>query len=236
MILVSFLIFGLTPCAAQTDSVSYLLGRFDPAYHPDFVSVPTNYADREGFLLRKETLEAFKKMADEAKKQGVSLRIISATRNFNRQKNIWEAKWNGSTKVEGRNLSTMTNEAERARTIMRYSSMPGTSRHHWGTDVDINSLSPTYFKSGKGKIELEWLEKNAAKFGFCRPYAGKGTLRQTGYEDEAWHWTYQPLSGPLLNAYLRLMDYGRLTGFKGCEQAKTLRAIEDYVNGIAPCH
>lgn len=236
LIALALVLLVLKPCLAQTDSVSYLLGRFDATYHPDFVRVPANYADREGFLLRKETFEAFKKMADEAKKQGISLQIISATRNFNRQKKIWEGKWSGATKVEGRDLSTLDNEAERARIILRYSSMPGTSRHHWGTDIDINSLSPAYFKSGKGKKELDWLEANAEKFGFCRPYAGKGVLRQTGYEDEAWHWSYQPLSAPLLNAYMRLIDYGHLNGFKGADQAKTIRAIEDYVNGVVGCH
>ena len=28
--------------------------------------------------------------------------------------------------------------------------MPGTSRHHWGTDIDFNSVDPAYFKTATG--------------------------------------------------------------------------------------
>ena len=55
-----------------------------------------------------------------------------------------------------------------AKTILLYSSMPTTSRHHWGTDMDINSLENSYFASGQGLKEYTWLKKNAAKFGFCQ--------------------------------------------------------------------
>jgi len=45
--------------------------------------------------------------------------------------------------------------------------MPTASRHHWGTDVDINSVDPDYFMNGTGLKEYEWLKKNAYKYGFC---------------------------------------------------------------------
>jgi D-alanyl-D-alanine carboxypeptidase len=54
--------------------------------------------------------------------------------------------------------------------IMNYSAMPQASRHHWGTDVDINSVEPEYFESGQGLKEYTWLQENAWKFGFCQPY------------------------------------------------------------------
>ena len=31
---------------------------------------------------------------------------------------------------------------------MNYSAMPTASRHHWGTDVDINSVDPEDFETG----------------------------------------------------------------------------------------
>ncbi|MFM9004881.1 MAG: D-alanyl-D-alanine carboxypeptidase family protein [Flavobacteriales bacterium] len=40
---------------------------------------------------------------------------------------------------------------------MKFSSMPGTSRHHWGTDIDLNSVEPSYFLSGKGLLIYQWL-------------------------------------------------------------------------------
>jgi zinc D-Ala-D-Ala carboxypeptidase len=53
---------------------------------------------------------------------------------------------------------------------MQYSSMPGTSRHHWGTDVDLYALDDIYFTYGDGKIVYDWLLANAANYGFCQPY------------------------------------------------------------------
>ena len=43
--------------------------------------------------------------------------------------------------------------------IMKYSSMPSTSRHHWGTDIDLNSLENSYFEKGEGKkYSIGWLQ------------------------------------------------------------------------------
>ncbi|NJK84501.1 MAG: M15 family metallopeptidase [Saprospiraceae bacterium] len=47
--------------------------------------------------------------------------------------------------------ATTPNPQERALKILKYSSMPGTSRHHWGTDIDLNSFSNSYFEQGEGK-------------------------------------------------------------------------------------
>jgi len=107
----------------------------------------------------KEAYEAWKKMHAAAAKDGVNLIIISATRNFDYQKGIWERKWNDA-KYKGKT------DTETALNILKYSSMPGTSRHHWGTDVDFNSVTPSYFTSGNGKKVYTWLLKNAATYGF----------------------------------------------------------------------
>ncbi len=73
--------------------IEYLTGKFDPATRSDFEPVSTPYTRKTGMQLRRETLEAFKKMWAAAKKEGVELFIVSSTRTFTQQKNIWEGKW-----------------------------------------------------------------------------------------------------------------------------------------------
>lgn len=168
-------------------------------------------------------------MAQAAAKEGVKLTIISATRNFDRQKAIWENKWNGKVRVEGVDLRTVKDPAERAKRILRFSSMPGTSRHHWGTDFDLNALENEYFESGEGLRVYRWLQTHAATYGFCQPYTDKATGR-SGYEEEKWHWSYVPLSADLLSRYNELIQRSDITGFAGSEA--NVNPIGDYVNGV----
>lgn len=216
-------------------SSEYLLGKFNQKTDTSFALIPMKYCSKEGMYLRKETIAAFVKMYDAAKKEGVNLKIISATRNFNEQKSIWEAKWNGTRLVNGNNLAqTIKDPVERAKIILRYSSMPGTSRHHWGTDMDLNSLENAYFTTAEGKKTYEWLKKYAAHYGFCQPYSVKNETRPNGYEEEKWHWSYMPLSSVLLKEYSGKIKPESITGFTGSETAAKLNVIEFYVNGINP--
>jgi zinc D-Ala-D-Ala carboxypeptidase len=217
---------------AQVDK-KYLLGQFDESKDARFVKLDNAYAKGSalGKYLRKETHEAFVKMATAAKQDDVDLFIISATRNFEAQKAIWENKWEGSTLVGGKNLTTVSDFKERARLILLYSSMPGTSRHHWGTDMDLNSLENSYFTSGEGLKMYQWLMAHAADFDFCQPYTAK-TGGRTGYEEEKWHWSYLPLSKILLEEYKKTINYSDIKGFKGSEVAKSIKAIENYVQGV----
>jgi zinc D-Ala-D-Ala carboxypeptidase len=213
---------------------NYLLGMFDPTTHPDFVAIKQEHTTKSSAYLRKDTYEAFVRMHDAAKKDGIDLIIVSATRNFNSQKGIWESKWTGGTKVSGMDLSIEVKDTiERAKYILLYSSMPGTSRHHWGTDIDINNLNDNYFLSGQGKKEYEWLTNHAHEYGFCQPYSKKGTDRETGYEEEKWHWSYMPVSGQLIQQYEAKITYAKITGFKGSGAGKVIDVIKNYVLGIA---
>jgi zinc D-Ala-D-Ala carboxypeptidase len=206
--------------------INELMGKFDPAKHSDFEKIPLKYCDKDGMLLRRETLEAFKKMHEAAEKDGISLKIISATRNFERQKAIWEAKWEKYTK-------DFPNPSKRALKILEYSSMPGTSRHHWGTDMDLNDLNnPTFEKGGKYEETYLWLVAHAHEYGFCQPYSSKGKDRPNGYNEEKWHWTYLPLSKDFLVQYLENVKNTDLAGFKGAETAIELDATKNYVGGI----
>lgn len=217
---------------------NYLLGKLDPAQDDDFIEVDSKYTKRLGQYLRKETYVAFIKMHDAAFQAGIQLTIVSATRNFDSQKSIWERKWSGQTHVEGKNLSKAIGDpVERAKIILKFSSMPGTSRHHWGTDIDLNALENDYFETGLGKRTYIWLKENASVYGFCQTYTPKNSSRPSGYEEEKWHWSYIPLAKSFLSQYIQKVSYDDLKGFEGWETAKKLRVIKNYVLSIDKgCH
>ena len=217
-----------------TYDIKYLTGHFDPATHADFVLVDTAYADRPGLYLHKDTYAAFVRMHAAALKDSVRLQIRSATRNFYAQKGIWERKWTGETTIEnGQDASVaFPDPVTRARMILKYSSMPGSSRHHWGTDVDLNSFDNSWFASGKGLQIFEWLSQHGSEYGFCQPYNAKGDARPYGYEEERWHWSYMPLSQPLTRLAADSLKDEMITGFLGSETASQLHIVERYVLGI----
>lgn len=199
-----------------------LLGDIDPAEHRDFDKLRSKYSSKEAYL-REEVYDAFKKMWKAAQADGINLSIVSATRNRSYQKGIWNRKW----------LSFGGAEEDRAERILQYSSMPGTSRHHWGTDIDLNNLENSYFESGQGALEYAWLQTHAAKFGFYQPYTAFNSYRDAGYREEKWHWSYYPTAVRIQRAYLLLVDYKDLRGFMGDEYAEKLDVINNYVMGVA---
>ncbi|NCO59587.1 MAG: peptidase M15 [Deltaproteobacteria bacterium CG_4_8_14_3_um_filter_51_11] len=205
-------------------SKEFLLGRFDPSRHPDFVEVALTHGNKRGMFLQRETYKAFLSMAEEGKKNGVKLTVISATRTFGHQKGIWEAKW--------KKQPAKLNETDRAIGVLRFTSMPGTSRHHWGTDIDLNSLENDYFQKAEGQRLYGWLSARAKEFGFCQPYNPKGPERPYGYEEEKWHWSYLPLAKLYLSQYAKRISLQDLKGFAGSNTAVSLDLIERYVLGI----
>ncbi len=214
-------------------SIEYIMGQFDPTTHKDFVEISTQYAESKGMYLRKDTYEAFKKMYAAAQKAGHKMVIRSATRPFNHQKRIWEGKWNGNRLVDGKNLSkTIKKPLPRALKILEYSSMPSTSRHHWGTDFDINDFENEYFESGDGKKLYDWLLQHAASYGFCQPYTAKGQNRPEGYFEEKWHWSYLPVATPLTRQAKEKLTDDMIKGFKGSEMAKEIEVVRKYILGI----
>lgn len=219
---------------ANKIELNYLMGHFDPTTHSEFVEIPENYADRSGLFLRKEALAAFQQMYDAAKSEGIKLQIKSATRNFDYQKGIWENKWNGATILsDGTNVAKdISSPREKALKILLYSSMPGTSRHHWGTDIDLNAFNNAWFEKGEGLLIYRWLTENAFIYGFCQPYTAIGPDRPNGYQEEKWHWSYMPLSRTFTRAAeLKLMD-NLISGFGGSETAVEINVVKNYVLGI----
>lgn len=212
-------------------SLDYVMGRFDPANHPDFVPVDSLYADRSGMYLRREAYEAFLKMRAHAERDSIILLIRSAARSFDTQKKIWEDKWLGVQLIEdGENLSETTPDPkERALKILRFSAMPGSSRHHWGTDIDLNDFENAWFSSGEGLALYEWLTAHAHLYGFCQPYTAD---RPHGYQEERWHWSYMPLAEPLTAFARKHLRNDLIDGFLGSEAAVSIDILHRYVLGI----
>jgi LAS superfamily LD-carboxypeptidase LdcB len=180
---------GASPDYGPVNEADYVRGRFDPVKHPLFVKladlgIP---CDRPHYL-RREAAESLKKMYLAMKKDlpGVKFWVQSSTRNWDTQKAIWERRWAGL--AAGKKKMT---EPEIAAEILRSSSVPGTSRHHWGSDFDMNILKNAYYEKGDGARLYAWMKSRAHEFGFCQPFSAG---RKTGYMEERWHWSYMPLA------------------------------------------
>ncbi len=211
-----------------------------------FRDVPSEYCTKP-MQLQPEVIEAFGKMRKAAAGAGIALTLLSGRRTYEQQKIIWVNKWN---KLQSRGIHGV----EAVEQILRFSSMPGSSRHHWGTDIDINSLEPAYFTTLKGAKELSWLRANAGNYGFVEVYSPRSTGRKTGYQPEPWHWSYMPLASSYLTQYQQKIGYTHfgipdskssdsvlvITNkktttdmvFPGSSYAKSVKIIENYVGGI----
>lgn len=153
--------------------------------------------------LRKEAHDAFLEMKKAAYQDGIDIKIASSYRNFYRQESIWERKFISYTDDQGMSALDAIDK------IIEYSTIPGTSRHHWGTDIDIidgyqkttgDVLVPSKFEEG-GPFEAlkKWMDENSEKYGFYLVYTNEPKRR--GFKYEPWHYSYAPLSKPMLQQY-----------------------------------
>jgi len=161
-------------------------------------------------VLQTRAGEALQAMRTEARLAGIELYVVSAFRDFNRQLAIWSGKFNGRRPL----LDPAGVEINRAElyesalidAILIWSALPGASRHHWGTDLDVvdaavlepgaqAQLVPEAYGIG-GRFERlnGWLDSNMGRFGFFRPYA---TFRG-GVRPEPWHLSYAEAATPAL--------------------------------------
>ena len=173
-------------------------------------------------------------MADAAKKEGINLYVLSGFRSFKKQKHIWESKFHS------KKYSSIKDMQKRVKKILEYSAAPGSSRHHWGTEVDIVfsrkkfSLKNSFYEKGMGKKVYHWLQNNAKKYGFCQPYQLDVDKRnelgiKNGYLEEKWHWSYFPIANPLYQEYIKKYPFP-FSSFSGYAIAK--QYILDYVHNI----
>ena len=161
--------------------------------------------------MHKTAKTAFNEMKVAAAKQKINIEVISAYRSFERQKEIFEGKYKRFT-------SERLSPEKAIDKIIEYSTIPGTSRHHWGTDIDIidanaprptNVLMPENFHGMGAYCNLKmWLDDNSEKFGFFEVYTDNGNRK--GFKYEPWHFSYAPVSIPMLKAYKEKIDVKKM--------------------------
>ncbi|HEY5545893.1 MAG TPA: M15 family metallopeptidase, partial [Gemmatimonadaceae bacterium] len=137
------------------------------------------------------------------------LAILSGFRSFDKQLSIWNRKARGDLAVldsDARPLDITTlTDRDLVLAILRWSALPGASRHHWGTDIDVYDaaarpdgyeieLVPSEYESGGMFAPFSnWLDERIADgsaFGFFRPY----DRDRNGVAPERWHLSYAPLA------------------------------------------
>jgi LAS superfamily LD-carboxypeptidase LdcB len=158
--------------------------------------------------IRPEVLGAVVTLTERAKNAGFDLRVASGFRSFERQLLIWNSKAEGLRPVldeVGRPIAMdQLSDDEKVFAILRWSALPGASRHHWGTDIDVydRSRMPEGYELQLTREETEgdgpcaefhvWLtqELQIHPHEFYRPYiAGVGSI-----SPEPWHLSYAPLA------------------------------------------
>lgn len=143
--------------------------------------------------IHQEVVKPLREMQDKARKAGFEIQVCSGFRSFDRQVEIWNKKVLAKPDLS---------KSEKIFSILRWSALPGTSRHHWGTDLDIidsNALKPDMkvelipeeFDPGGPFCKLhDWLDDHMETFGFYRPYQ----TERGGVSPERWHLSYFPLA------------------------------------------
>lgn len=159
--------------------------------------------------LQPQACTAFIALQQAAKQQGFNLQAASSFRDFSRQQAIWNAKFSGQRRVhddQGQTVNVLTlDELARCHAILRWSALPGASRHHWGTEIDIYDpdrlpigqhlqLEPWEYQDGGYFSDLTlWLHDVLPQFDFALPF----TRDQGGIAIEPWHISYLPLAEKL---------------------------------------
>jgi LAS superfamily LD-carboxypeptidase LdcB len=167
------------------------------------------------YLVHKQMLTEFLRLQKDAREAGINLQVASAFRDYERQLNIWNAKASGQRPILDVHENPLDinslSPTEIVFAILRWSALPGCSRHHWGTDIDVfdeNTQSPDEVKltpsetvdSGPAAKLHEWLDEkilNKDAHGFYRPYS----LDRGGVSPEKWHLSFHSLSRRYLEAY-----------------------------------
>jgi LAS superfamily LD-carboxypeptidase LdcB len=166
-----------------------------------------------GCSLHYQAATSFLAMRDAAAASGIDLAVASGFRDFEAQRSIWNRKWRGERQLldrQGRPLDRHAlPESALLDAILCWSALPGASRHHWGSELDVFdrgaapsgyrvALVPAEYLAGGVFEHLNlWLDRHAAEFGFFRPYRRD----HGGVSPEPWHLSYAPVSLPALESF-----------------------------------
>ena len=160
-----------------------------------------------GAQVHRDVVQPFLRLRDDARVAGFDLRIFSGFRSLDRQSSIWNRKATGELAVLDSQAVPLDiehlTERELVYAILRWSALPGASRHHWGTDIDVYdenarppgyeiALIPAEVETGGMFAPLhEWLDEKLAAgtgHGFFRPYDED----RQGVAPERWHLSHAP--------------------------------------------
>jgi LAS superfamily LD-carboxypeptidase LdcB len=160
-----------------------------------------------GAPMHREVVSSFRSLQAAAREAGFALAVLSGFRGFERQLSIWNRKAAGELPLldsEARPLDPAAlGDDELAFAILRWSALPGASRHHWGTDLDIYDAAacPPGYQVELVPAEVEgggifapmhqWLDERIAHdtaWGFFRPY----DRDRGGVAPERWHLSHAP--------------------------------------------
>ena len=158
----------------KLNSIDVLVNKYH--YLPsDFVPdnlVVTDKYSKGNIKLVDEAYNAFKRMATDAEKENLKLRIISAYRSYDYQKNLYNNYLKNDTQEN----------------VDNYSARPGFSEHQTGLAIDIDNEVISYDKFHLTQ-EFGWMKSNCYKYGFILRYdINKENI--TGYQYEPWHYRY----------------------------------------------
>jgi LAS superfamily LD-carboxypeptidase LdcB len=161
--------------------------------------------------LHPDAAAALLRLRAAARPAGIELGVVSGHRGLDAQVAIWNAKFRGERRLLDRRGAELDrrrlSDREAVDAILIWSALPGASRHHWGTDVDVIDraampqgyrlqLTREEFTSGVFVRLSAWLDERAARFGFFRPYAtDRGAI-----SPEPWHLSYADLAVPALES------------------------------------
>lgn len=173
----------------------------------------SHLVDYQGHKVHAEVVHPLTQLRQQAAAAGFDLAIASGFRSFARQQWIWDQKAQGLRPLlddDGQPLAALQlSEQQRLFAILRWSALPGASRHHWGTDIDVYdaaALAPgervqlTVAETTKDGPFVEfhrWLDNHlgAETNPFFRPYVRPAG----GVAPEPWHLSYAPLARKMQN-------------------------------------
>ena len=144
----------------------------DSSYIPNNLELLDNSYAKSGIYLVKEAKDNLEKLINDAKNDGMNIRVISAYRSYTYQENLY----NNYVKNDG---------VENADT---YSARPGYSEHQTGLVVDVTRAFDD-FNNFENTDEYNWMLENATNYGFILRYP-KDKENITTYSFEAWHYRY----------------------------------------------
>lgn len=164
--------------------------------------------------LHPEVTEPFRAMQFACSQVGIGCDLVSGFRSFTKQLSIWERKWSGELPIrdiEGNILETSSlSDKAKVEHILTWSALPGASRHHWGTDIDVydkasvtrrgqhfNLIHQEYEQDGPCADLSAYLKEHAHTFGFTMPY----TEYKGGIGAEPWHLSFDAIASEIASNF-----------------------------------